>query len=103
MERLMESLGDQNGASSSEVRLGSDQRSSSKICRDSDPFDDGGQYNEGLWISHWELVCASRDRRSTRGSETGLKVDDVPLFIMGDVFEIRIELWSEVRSYEFFL
>ncbi len=99
----MQSLGDQNRTSSSEVRLGSDQRSSSKICRDSDSFDHRGQCDEGLWISHWELVCACGDRRGTRGSETGLEVDNVPLFIMGNVFEIRIELWSEVRSYKFLL
>lgn len=75
--RLVESFGNQDAGSGSEVCLGGDVLCSSEVCRDTDTLDDGGKSNESLGVGHREGVSASSDWLGTGSCETWKRVSDV--------------------------
>jgi hypothetical protein len=98
--RLVKSLGDKNGASRGEVRLARDVRGGTKICGNSNAFNDGSQGDEFLGSRHWELVSTSFDRFGSSSGQASLEVENVTFLVMRDVLELIVEAGWETGGSE---
>jgi len=99
----MEGFGDQDAAGGGEVGFGGDVHGRTEIGRDADAFDDGGEGDEFLGGGHGERVCAGGDGGGSCGGQTGFEVENVSLFIVGDVLELIVESGGEARVGEILL
>lgn len=101
LERGVESLSDEDGASNGQVVLAGDQGSTTEVGRCADALENGGESDE-LLSGHvlGEVVLALLDRSGTSGSNGAGEKLHVVLLVAGDVSQVGVVCLVEAESQE---